>query len=247
MKQIHLNRILLLILIITSAISRLQAQAVTMDSATVRGTLEMNYIQLAAAAYDGQQFNFNVFSSNGVVSDTSIGTCSIQGLNYRTVFDSVEQVQDNYVNLQVHASGKILIASRPQAFTTNLFKEGVANELFGQMNINTISIANGTGVNKILVFNFLPESSYTDYKITYDSTNYRVSDIFVKLKVPDDAGGFIPSSFYTIHTTLTNFVTLTPGMVSFSTSPYVAIGTGNTLVKQPAYADYELVNLMDTE
>jgi hypothetical protein len=222
------------------------AQPSSMDSNTVKASLELNNIQLASTAYDNQQFSISIISSDGTVSDTIAGTCSIQGDNYRAVFDSIEQVQNNFINLEVHYNGKIIVANQPVAFTRQFLKGNLDDNLFQAMNVSTLGITT-SGSDKNLVFTFLPESEFEEYKITYNPANYRVSEVFMKMRVPDGTGGYASGVFTTARITLGSFVTITPGSVSFDTTPFVQFATGNVLQKQAAYSDYELVNMMGVQ
>ncbi|MCP9752452.1 hypothetical protein [Ferruginibacter sp. HRS2-29] len=221
------------------------AQTNVMDSNSLKATLEFTNIQLASAAYDNQQFDISVISTDGTVADTLLGVCSIQGENYKTEFDSIIQLQNNFVNLQVHLSGKILVASHPAPFTKQLFKGNVDEASFQSINVGSMSIAT-VGADKQLVFTFLPESEFEEYKVTYYPATYRVSEITMKTKLPDGAGGYTPGAYNTTTMKLTNFTAISPGTNLFDTSPYILVD-GNTLQKQAAYNDYNLVNLMEAQ
>lgn len=220
------------------------AQTQTMDSASIAGLQEITNIQLATEAYDNQAFDISIISSDGSISDTTNGTFSIQGENYRSLFDSVEQVQNSFINLEIHNDGKIFVVSRPMSFSKQFFKGNIDEAAFQRMNVNSISIANA-GSNKKLSFNFLPESEFSQYEVTYDPATYRVSDVFLKIKTVDSAGNYSTSVFATTHITLQNFHSITPGSVSFDTSPYIFVSNGNVLNVQPAYNDYQIINLLD--
>jgi hypothetical protein len=233
----------ILLLLVSAAAMQTKAQAKIMDSATVAAAVQMTNIALATDAYNNQQFDMVVISSDGTNADTTSGNCIIQGDNYKCVFDSVEQIQNSFMNLEIHRDGKIFVASRPEAFTKQFFKSKIDEALFQQMNINTISVST-VGASKKLTFNFLPESEYNAYTITYNPTSYRVSNIFIQEKIADAAGNYSATNFITTNFNLQNFVTIAPGTVSFDTSPYVFIGAGNLVQKQAAYPDYEVIDLL---
>ena len=243
-KTNYLKKYCFLFLLLFTVLVKTNAQAKIMDSATLAATKEIINIALATDAYDDQQFDMMIISSDGTVADTTAGSCSIQGDNYKCVFDSVEQIQNSFMNLEIHKDGKIFVISRPVAFSKNFFKGGIDQALFQQMNINTISITT-VGPNKKITFNFLPESEYNAYTITYNPTTYRVSNVYVQTKIADANGNYSTTNFITSNITLQNFVTITPGSVSFDTSPYIFSGTGNIFQKQPAYNDYEIVDLFN--
>jgi hypothetical protein len=221
-----------------------QAQTQTMDSISAAGLQEITNIQLATAAYDNQQFDISIISTDGSATDTTTGTFSIQGENYRSTFDSVEQVQNSFLNLEIHTDGKILVASRPVSFSKQFFKGNVDEAAFQRMNVNSISVVNA-GSNKKLSFNFLPESDFVQYDVTYDPVSYRVSDVFIKVKTVDSTGNYSSSVFAITSISLRNFQTITAGSVSFDTSQYLFVSDGNVLNPQPAYNDYQIINLLD--
>lgn len=232
-----------LLLLCSAAVLQTKAQAKTMDSATVAATVQITNIALATAAYDGQQFDMVVISTDGTDADTTLGSCAMRGDNYKCVFDSVEQIQNSFINLEIHRDGKIFIVSRPEAFTKQFFKSNIDEALFQQMNINTISIST-VGASKKITFNFLPESAYKAYTITYNPTSYRVSNIFVQEKIADANGNYSATRFISTNITLQNFAAIAPGALSFDTSPYVFNGAGNNIQKQAAYADYQVIDLL---
>jgi hypothetical protein len=233
----------ILLLLLFAAVMQTKAQAKTMDSATVAAAVQMINIALATDAYNNQQFDMVVISTNGTDADTTAGNCTIQGDNYKCVFDSVEQIQNSFMNLEIHSDGKIFVVSRPEAFTKQFFKSNVDEAFFQQMNINTVSVSM-VGTSKKLTFNFLPESEYNTYTITYNPTSYRVSNIFIQEKVADAIGNYSPTNFITTNITLQNFITVAAGSVSFDTNPYVFIGAGNLIQKQAAYPDYQVIDLL---
>lgn len=220
------------------------AQTQILDSASMTGIQEITNIQLATEAYDNQAFDISIVSSDGSASDTTNGTFSIQGENYRSQFDSVEQVQNSFINLEIHNDGKIFVVSRPMSFSKQFFKGNIDEAAFQRMNVSGISIANA-GSNKKLSFNFLPESEFSQYEVTYDPASYRVSDVFLKIKTVDSSGNYSTSVFATTHITLQNFHSIAPGSISFETSPYIFISNGNVLNVQAAYSDYQIINLLD--
>jgi hypothetical protein len=225
----------LLLLLLTAAVMQTKAQAKTMDSATLAAMMQMTNIALATEAYDNQQFDMVVISSDGTDADTTGGNCTIQGDNYKCVFDSVEQIQNSFMNLEIHRDGKIFVVSRPEAFTKQFFKSNIDEALFQQMNINTVSVST-VGASKKLTFNFLPESQYNAYTITYNPTSYRVTNIFIQEKIADANGDYSPTNFIATNITLQNFVTIAPGTVF--------IGAGNLIQKQAAYPDYQVIDLI---
>lgn len=236
------NKYYFLVLLYLCASLHAIAQAKIMDSATLAATKVMTSISLATEAYDNQQFNMVVIASDGSIQDTTSGTCTIQGDNYKCVFDSVEQIQNSFMNLEIHHDGKIFIVSRPSSFSKQFFKGNINESLFQQMNVNTVSIST-SGANKILTFNFLPESEYKAYSITYNPTTYRVSNVYTQTKIADANGVYSATTFITTNITFQNFVSISSGAVSFDTSPYVFIGTGNVIQKQTAYADFQVVDM----
>ena len=225
------------------AVVESKAQAKTMDSATLAASVELTNIALAVDAYNNQQFDMVIISSDGSLADTTTGNCTIQGDNYKCVFDSVQQIQNSFMNLEIHSDGKIFIVSRPTTFTKQFFKGNIDQSLFQQMNVNTIGISTA-GANKIITFTFLAESEYNAYTITYNPTTYRVSNVYVQTKIAGTDGVYSTSNFITTNITFQNFTALS-GLVSFDTNPYVFIGTGNTIQKQAAYSDYQVVDLLN--
>ena len=225
-------------------ITNTNAQTQTMDSASVLGMQEITNIQLATEAYDNQAFTISIISTDGSAIDTTNGSFAIEAGNYRSTFDSVEQVQNNFINLEIHNDGKVFVVSRPVSFSKQFFKGNVDEAAFQRMNVNSLSVS-PSGSNKKLSFNFLPESDFQQYEVTYDPASYRVSDVFIKLKTVDSAGNYSSAVFATTHIILQNFHAITAGSVSYDTSPYIFISAGNVLNVQPAYNDYQIINLLD--
>lgn len=240
----YLMRYNFFFLLFLSVVTKTEAQVKTMDSSALAAAKEMTNIALAGSAYDNKQFDMSVINSDGIVADTISGTCSIQGDNYRCVFDSVQQIQNNFLNLEIHSDGKIFVVSHPVSFTKQFFKGNIDEAVFQQMNVGSLGITN-VGSNKKLTFNFLTESEYNAYSIIYDPNSYRVLNVYLQTKVADYNGNYSTTNFITTNITFQNFVALTAGAVSFDTSPYIYIGANNVIQKQSAYTDYQVINLLN--
>ena len=242
--RMHFSRICFFMFFSLVIMQHVGAQSNTMDSATLAASFEITSITLAGEAYDNQSFDMSVISSDGTASDTLAGHCIIQGDNYRCTFDSIEQIQNNYLNLEVHTDGKIFVVSQPIAFTKQMFKGNIDEALFQQLNVNSISVST-VGANKQITFSFLPESAYNAYTITYNPTTYSVSDVYTQAKVVNADGTYSATAFVTTSVAFRNFSAISPDSVSFDTSPYLFFSNGNQIQKQAAFADYELVDLLN--
>jgi hypothetical protein len=216
-----------------------------MDSTSVAASMELVKLQNAVEAYDGMQFDMEAIATEGGLSDTLTGIYYLKGDLYKAVFDSMVQIQNQYLNVEVHESGKLLIVSKPMSFSKQFLKGNIDDGLFTQMNVASINITTA-GADKIISFNFLPESDYDTYTITYNASNYRVSESYIKTKVADENGDFISGQFSTLRIRFLNFTPIS-GSTSFDTEQYVYSTGGSGFEKKSAYSDYELINMFQEQ
>ncbi|MFT3981668.1 MAG: hypothetical protein QM687_14430 [Ferruginibacter sp.] len=243
MNKVIKHTISLLLLIVMS--HNVIAQTNEMDSASTAASMDLIRIQNAMEAYDSTEFDMEAIASENGFSDTLNAVYAMQGEFFKAVFDSVVNIQNQYVNLEVHEDGKMLIVSKPLPFSKKFLQGNIEEGLFSQMNVDSINITSSGG-NKTLHFNFLPTSEYDTYTITYNPSSYRVSETYIKIKTTDETGAFVPGVFSTLRIRFSNFQPIS-GSISFDTGQYIYPTGGNQFEKQLAYNDYELINLFENQ
>lgn len=222
------------------------AQTAVMDSTSIAAINELTLLQMTDSAYYSQKFTLELISSVSGESDTLTLQCSMLGDNYKIVSDSTVQIQNDYVNLELYQDGKIMVLSRPIPFRERFLSTKFEESDFQKFNVASMQVLK-SGSNNQIKFNFLPESEYDTYVITYSPSSNRVNNIYQRIKMTDNNGAFIPGEFNTININLLNYLYMQMDKSFFDPSPYIFFGAGNQPGKQAAFSDYELVNLMDTE
>lgn len=227
------------------SIENVNGQTNEMDSSSIAASFELIKIQNAVEAYDSMNFDVEIVATEGSYADTLNASYTMLGDFYKAVFDSIIQIQNQYINLEVHEAGKMLIVSKPEPFSKQFLKGNIEEGLFQQMNVGSISITSAGG-NKTIHFNFLPESEYDTYTVTYNPVTYRVSEAYFKIRIIGDDGLPISGQFSSMRIRFSNFIPIS-GPVSFDTGAYVYPLNGSAFARQTAYNDYELINLFEVQ